>query len=59
MLQVLALFGLGLVLAGCSVIDKPVRASVYDFGPGPMAAVAVAPAGLPALTLAEIGRAHV
>jgi hypothetical protein len=24
MLQVLALFGLGLVLAGCSVIDKPV-----------------------------------
>ena len=54
MLQVLALFGLGLVLAGCSVIDKPVRASVYDFGPGPMAAVAVAPAGLPALTLAEV-----
>lgn len=54
MQQVLGAAVLALLLAGCSVIDKPVRASVYDFGPGPLAAVAAAPAGLPALTLAEV-----
>lgn len=53
-LRVIAVSALVLVLAGCSVIDKPVRAAVYDFGPGPLAAAAAGPSGLPALTLAEV-----
>ena len=44
-----------LALGGCSVLDKPVRAAVYDFGPGALAPAApTASAALPALTLAEV-----
>jgi len=44
-----------LAVAGCSVLDKPVRPAVYDFGPGPMAPVASVPgSSLPVLTLAEV-----
>ena len=53
-LQVLAVSALALVLGGCSVIDKPVRAAVYDFGPGPLAEAPAGRADLPALTLAAV-----
>lgn len=53
-LQGLAVAALALMLAGCSVIDKPVRAAVYDFGPGPLAAAPAGRAELPALTLAAV-----
>lgn len=46
---------LALGLSACSVIDKPVRPAVYDFGPGPLAAAA--PAARPdmaSLTLADV-----
>ena len=41
----------GLLLSGCSALpDKPVRASLYDFGPGNLTSVATAQqAALPAL----------
>jgi cholesterol transport system auxiliary component len=48
---------LGLLLAGCAAApDKPVRATLYDFGPGPgpTAAAAGTPASLPALVLADV-----
>ncbi len=54
------LTGLGLVLlvAGCGALpERPQRAALYDFGPGPLGAAAAAPAGAPALptiALAEI-----
>lgn len=35
-----------LLLAGCAIVDKPVRAVVYDFGPG-ATATAAAPAATP------------
>ena len=49
------LCGLALV-SGCSVIDKPTRASLYDFGPGPLSSLASTPtvAALPPLALADI-----
>ena len=34
--------------AGCSVIDKPARAAMYDFGPGGLASQAVATTAMPA-----------
>lgn len=41
------LLAMPLLLAGCAIIDKPVRANLYDFGPA--ASAAPAPAGaLPA-----------
>lgn len=41
-------------LAGCATPDKPVRPTLYDFGP--MAAPATgAPSALPALVLADVG----
>lgn len=45
-----------LTLGACSALpDKPVRAAMYDFGPGPLAVMPVAAAApLPALALAEI-----
>ena len=48
-------FWLALV-SGCSVIDKPARASLYDFGPGPLSSPASTPteAALPPLALADI-----
>ncbi|MEN9396653.1 MAG: hypothetical protein RLZ81_1183 [Pseudomonadota bacterium] len=44
------------VLGGCAITDKPVRAAVYDFGPGTHGARATdTPAAtLPPLTLAEV-----
>ncbi|MEO8652602.1 MAG: ABC-type transport auxiliary lipoprotein family protein [Ramlibacter sp.] len=44
-------------LVGCATPDKPVRAKLYDFGPGVSSAVSAAPApseARPALVLAEI-----
>jgi cholesterol transport system auxiliary component len=41
-------------LAGCATPDKPVRATLYDFGPGATAAQAVGPQPLPALVLADV-----
>ena len=53
-----ALVALCLAIAGCSVLDKPVRPAVYDFGPGLMApAVAVSASTLPVLILAEVDAA--
>ncbi|WP_436287154.1 ABC-type transport auxiliary lipoprotein family protein [Variovorax paradoxus] len=50
--------GLTLLLAGCSALpDKPARATLYDFGPGPAAPAPAAnppAAALPTLALAEI-----
>jgi len=49
-----ALLVIGLLMAGCSVIDKPLRPAVYDFGPGPLAST---PGPLPdpaPLVLAEV-----
>ena len=47
-----------LLLAGCGALpDKPARATLYDFGPGPVAPAAAASpaaAALPTLALAEI-----
>ena len=53
-----AVFGVALLLAGlagCAGPDRPVRATLYDFGPGamqPQAATRLAP--LPAIALAEV-----
>ena len=51
----IGILALGAVLVGCSVIEKPTRSVVYDFGPG--ATVAAAPptaVAKPAVVLAEI-----
>jgi cholesterol transport system auxiliary component len=43
-------------LAGCSVIDKPKRAAMFDFGPGLLASqAAVRAAPLPAIAIDDIG----
>ena len=43
-------------LAGCATPDKPVRATLYDFGPGVTATSAASqPPTLPSLVLADIG----
>ncbi|ABM35510.1 ABC-type transport auxiliary lipoprotein family protein [Polaromonas naphthalenivorans] len=49
------IFALGLV-AGCSVVDKPTRAALYDFGPGelPTQAAATPAPALPPLAIADI-----
>ncbi|MDB5884057.1 MAG: hypothetical protein JWR74_228 [Polaromonas sp.] len=43
------LAGVLALAAGCSVVDKPMRATMYDFGPGglPVQAAVLAPAGAP------------
>jgi len=41
-------------MGGCATPDKPVRATLYDFGPGASAAQPAGPATLPALVLADI-----
>ena len=47
------LIAASLLLTGCSVLEKPLRPSVFDFGPGPSAVVA--PAGaLQTVALAEV-----
>jgi len=44
-----------LLLAGCATPDKPVRSTLYDFGPGATEATPPAPtATLPALVLADV-----
>ena len=51
-----ALVVLCAAMAGCSVLDKPVRPAVYDFGPG-LLAVAAAPgvaSTLPVVTLFDV-----
>ena len=47
----------GFLLSGCSALpDKPVRASMYDFGPGNLTAVPITlQAALPALGIDDIG----
>jgi cholesterol transport system auxiliary component len=46
---------LALVLAGCAAVpDKPVRATIYDFGPGATAPSAAAVTALPPVALADI-----
>ena len=51
-----SLFLVTLLLGACSALpDKPVRASMYDFGPGPFGVQpATRPSPLPPLALAEI-----
>jgi cholesterol transport system auxiliary component len=41
-------------LAGCATPDKPVRATLYDFGPGAVTPPPVAAQALPPLVLADI-----
>ena len=57
------IFVMGLV-AGCSVIDKPTRATMYDFGPGALSTQTAAPSSpgaplsaLPPLAIADISTA--
>ena len=49
-------FVVALLLGGCSALpDKPVRAAMYDFGPGPLSTQpTMRQAPLPALALADI-----
>ncbi|MEO5669794.1 MAG: ABC-type transport auxiliary lipoprotein family protein [Ramlibacter sp.] len=50
---VLALAAIAFLLAGCSALpDKPVRATLYDFGPGTMASATTGQ--LPPLVLADV-----
>lgn len=42
------------VLGGCALPAKPQRPALYDFGPGPLSAVAPVPTRKPALVLAEV-----
>ena len=43
----------GVALAGCAIVDKPVRPVVYDFGPGVTASAAASPVS-PVLQLQDI-----
>lgn len=53
-----ALAILCLVVTGCSILDKPVRPAVYDFGPGVTTAPATgAASSLPVLILADVDAA--
>ena len=46
------------LLTGCAgLVDKPVRPTLYDFGPGPVTSPAAAPASRPPLMLADIDAA--
>ena len=54
-IALLATLALAAALGGCSAIpDKPVRATLYDFGPGPAAGAPSAPSVLPALVVADV-----
>ena len=59
--SLIAIVGL---VAGCSVIDKPTRATMYDFGPGELSTQTAAPSSpgaplsaLPPLAIADISTA--
>lgn len=54
--RAIGILALGAVMAGCSVIEKPTRSVVYDFGPGVTVAPVPAAAAVakPAVVLAEI-----
>ena len=59
--SLMAIVGL---VAGCSVIDKPTRATMYDFGPGELSTQTAAPSSpgaplsaLPPLAIADISTA--
>lgn len=50
-----AVFGLVFTLAACSVLPQaPARATLYDFGPGPLQATAADAGALPPLSLADV-----
>lgn len=57
----ISLLTIAIVLAGgltaCALPDKPVRPTLYDFGPGATAPMPGAQAGRPALVLADIDAA--
>lgn len=52
--QVLGALALALAAAGCATPDKPVRATLYDFGPVTAAPAGGTTAGLAPLVLADI-----
>ena len=52
--KVLLSFAALAVLAGCATPDKPVRATLYDFGPGVTTTAPASAPALPPLVLAEI-----
>lgn len=52
--QLLVALAVTAALAGCATPDKPVRATRYDFGPGPIEAQPAPQRGLPPLVLADI-----
>jgi len=57
-LAIIYLILMGSVLSGCALPDKPTRASMYDFGPGPLATVpATRQAPLPPLAIDDISTA--
>ena len=49
-----SVLALAVLVAGCGTVDKPVRPSLYDFGPGLPAAPAGQSQSLPPLVLADI-----
>ena len=50
---VLALGISAAVLSGCSILDKPLRLAMYDFGPGELASASAAPASVSASSSAS------
>lgn len=52
--QTACLLAATLLLGGCSVLDKPVRPAVFDFGPGSSGPVAAAAASAAPVALAEV-----
>lgn len=56
--RVVWLIGAAALLAGCTVLEKPTRPTVFDFGPGAAPVVAVAPdMARPPVALAEVDAA--
>jgi cholesterol transport system auxiliary component len=50
----IATLALAALLGACSTVDKPVRPTMYDFGPSLPAAQAAQPQGLPPIVLPEV-----
>lgn len=59
--RVFCLISVLAIAAGCSVVDKPIRAVMYDFGPGALSTQAPgeAPASLPAPALPPLAIADI